>query len=86
MTDTNALLFATTASLTALRTSISVSAHVLEALVKTGAIERRAALSVFSVIERDARSAGAGTAEIIPILDAHFRSARQYLQFAEPPG
>jgi hypothetical protein len=83
MTEQSALYFSTTASLTALKITVSATTHMLELLIKSGIIPRDAALSQLATVERDARSA-CDDAEIRSILSSHFRSARQTLTAAAP--
>lgn len=84
MTDHRPLFIATTAGFTALKASVSVAARVLEALVITGTINREAAVALLEEIERDARASAAEAAELAPVLDVHFRTARQVLLAAKP--
>ena len=79
MTNDSSLYTATAAGLTALKTSITTAAWLLEALVATKAITRETAVAIVDDMERGARHAITGSPELGPVLDLHYRTARQTL-------
>lgn len=73
------LYTATMAGLTALKTSITTAARMLEALVASKTITREAAAAIVDDMEREARYTITGSPELGPVLDLHYSTARKTL-------